>query len=1012
MRLTPLAGLALLALLWGRLYACHLRLFVCALLSLVPLSLPAASALSPSSAPSYERDITPLLKKYCYDCHAGGIDKSGIALDAYRTTADVHAARKTWESILRVVTRHEMPDADAEAFPTHAERETIATFIERELFKLDPARPDPGRVTLRRLNRAEYNNAIRDLIGIDFKPATDFPPDDSGYGFDNIGDVLSLPPSLLEKYLSAADKALDQAIVTEPLQSRTQRIPASLTQIGFNALGDRGDGWVQLLSLEEDDIAHELSVLAPGDYLVRFHAFATRVGGALVGQGSEKPIDFKGEDPGPTRIAVLLDDTFIQDFVVTTDADHPGTYESRLGIPAGKHRIRIAMLRKRGGDHELFMLNGRLGKQQPGIVSVKWLEVEGPLLTATHRIPAAALAASLHPAPPVPPVVSIPSTPSTPTATLLVSTPSTVSTTFEAPRAGEFILRAQAYAQQAGSEPTRMEFRLDGKALHTFDVLAPATMQPIPRQRVFSLALLIPQPRVYEHRVTLPAGRHTFAAAFVNDSADPENANPNLRKRNLFLQSLEVADLSSPPVIPPLPAPLSTLFARHASADATAARAILADFTRRAWRRPATSPELDRLTRLYDLARAQNDPHPAALKLALKATLVSPHFLFQNESSASSPSLISSASPQSPTSSQSPASSSSSASSTLPIDDFTLASRLAFFLWSSVPDDELLDLAARGQLRAQLVPQIRRLLASPKSRALVDNFAGQWLQTRALESHQPDRKAFPAFDPALRSAMQRETELFFEHVMREDRSLLDFLRADYTFANARLAKFYGLTLPAAPATADEFQKISLAATPRRGVLTHASILALTSNPTRTSPVKRGKWVLENLLGTPPPPPPPNIPELDDKSRQLTGTLRQQLEQHRANPSCASCHARMDPIGFGLENFDAIGAFREKDGTAPIDAAGKLATGDAFTSPAELSALLVKNRADDFRRCLAEKMLTYALGRGIEYYDRPAVEKIMSDLRANDDKFSALIFAVAQSFSFQNRRAPAATVTTR
>jgi hypothetical protein len=960
-----------------------------ALLALLPFTLLAAQPPSPllsvSPSPSFEHAVAPLLKKYCYDCHADGIHKSGIALDGYRTTADVHAARKTWESILRVVTRHEMPAEDAAAFPSHAERETIAAFIERELFKLDPARPDPGRVTLRRLNRAEYNNAIRDLIGLDFKPAADFPPDDSGYGFDNIGDVLSLPPSLLEKYLSAADKILDQAIVTDPIASRTQRIPASLTQIGFNALGDRGDGWVQLLSLEEDDIAHELSVLAPSDYLVRFHAFATKVGGALVGQGSEKPIDFKGEDPGPTRIAVLLNDTFIQDFVVTTDADHPATYEARLGLPPGKHRIRVAVLRQRGGENELVMLNGRLGQQQPGIVSVKWLELEGPLPTAVQRTPAASLA------------VTPPSTRLTPDRTTLVlSAPSAASTTFEAPHAGEFIFRAQAYAQQAGTEPTRMEFRLDGKSLHTFDILAPATMQPIPRQRVFSLALLVPQPRVYEHRVTLPAGRHTFSAAFVNDFADPENANPNLRKRNLFLQSLEVADLSSPPVIPPVPAPLAALVARHPSADATAARAILADFTRRAWRRPATAPELDRLLRLYTLARAQDDPHPAALKLALKATLVSPHFLFQNESSLTSPSPTSD--PSHP--------------SHLPLDDFTLASRLAFFLWSSVPDDELLDLAARSELRAQLVPQIRRLLASPKSRALVENFAGQWLQTRALESHQPDRKTFPAFDPALRSAMQQETELFFEHIMREDRSLLDFLRADYTFANARLAKFYGLTLPTAPATADEFQKISLAATPRRGVLTHAGILALTSNPTRTSPVKRGKWVLDNLLGTPPPPPPPNVPELDDKDRKLTGSLRQQLEQHRANPSCASCHARMDPIGFGLENFDAIGAFREKDGTQPIDAAGKLATGDAFATPAELAALLVKNRADDFRRCLAEKMLTYALGRGVEYYDRPAVEKIMSDLRANDDKFSALILAVAQSFPFQNRRAPAATVTNR
>jgi hypothetical protein len=248
--------------------------------------------------------------------------------------------------------------------------------------------------------------------------------------------------------------------------------------------------------------------------------------------------------------------------------------------------------------------------------------------------------------------------------------------------------------------------------------------------------------------------------------------------------------------------------------------------------------------------------------------------------------------------------------------------------------------------------------------------------------------------------MQRETELFFEHVMREDRSLLDFLRGDYTFVNARLARFYGLK----GITHEDFKKISLVDTPRRGVLTHASVLTLTSNPTRTSPVKRGKWILENLLGTPPPPPPPNVPELEDKDRKLTGTLRDQMVQHSTNPTCASCHARMDPIGFGFENFNAIGGWRDRDGETAVDASGKLAGGDSFSGAAELSELLVRKRSDDFRRCIAEKMLTYALGRGIEYYDRPAVEKIRTALREHDDRFSTLILAVAQSFPFQHQRA--------
>jgi hypothetical protein len=248
--------------------------------------------------------------------------------------------------------------------------------------------------------------------------------------------------------------------------------------------------------------------------------------------------------------------------------------------------------------------------------------------------------------------------------------------------------------------------------------------------------------------------------------------------------------------------------------------------------------------------------------------------------------------------------------------------------------------------------------------------------------------------------MQRETELFFENVMRKDTSVFDFLTGDYTFVNGRLAKFYGLTNSV---IGEEFERVSLAGTPRRGVLTQASVLALTSNPTRTSPVKRGKWVLENLLGTPPPPPPPDVPNLDDKSRQLTGTLRQQMEQHRANPVCAACHARMDPIGFGLENFNAIGAWRDKEGTNSIDASGTLVSGDSFTGASELASVLADKHRDEFLNCLADKMLTYALGRGTEFYDRPALEKIVAAMDKHQDKFSSLVLAVTDSFPFQMRR---------
>ena len=927
------------------------------------------------TAKEFSKTVTPLLEKYCYQCHGNGKHSGKLALDSFKTVEAVETNRGTWEDVLRVVRSEEMPPPDdAKALPSQGQRDLITAWIEKDLYHFDPAHPDPGKVTLRRLNRAEYNATIRDLVGVDFKPAEDFPLDDSGYGFDNNGDVLSLPPVLLEKYLAASDKILDQAIVTDPIKPMLRHIPASTAEIGFNALGDRGDGWVQLISLEEDDIAVPLNV-PPGDYLVRIQAFSTRDGGALVGQGSENKVK-STNDPGPTKIAIMLNDSFIQDFVVTRDEEHPGIYEARVGVPAGKNYFRASVRRKRGGDeNELFMLNGRIGKQQPGIVLVKWMEIEGPLPAATRRF----LPGQLQ-------VVDEKAVTSPGEIKLLKN--GEVATTVDLSHDAEVILRAQAYAQQAGPETARMEFRLDGKPVKTFDVIAPATMQPISGQRVFSLSLLVPQPFVYEIHTHLPAGHHRFAAAFVNNFEDPTNTNPNLRVRSLTVQNLEVSTLGEPVLTPAMPEALQAIFAKHPvpsaakPADASkAARAIVTDFTHRAWRRPVTPAEIDRLMRLYDVTREQGDSFEAGVKLAMKAVLVSPHFLFLGD-------LPKTAAP---------------GTQPLPLDEVTLASRLSYFLWSSMPDDDLLGLAEHGKLRKNLNAQVARMLASPKADALVENFAGQWLQIRSLDSVQPDKKMFPEYDPALATAMHRETELFFENVMRKDSSVFDFLTGDYTFVNARLAKFYGLP----EVKGDEFERVSLTDTPRRGVLTQASVLSLTSNPTRTSPVKRGKWVLENLLGTPPPPPPPDVPNLDDKGRQLTGTLRQQMEQHRANPTCAGCHARMDPIGFGLENFNAIGAWRDTDAGSPVDSSGTLISGDTFHGASELATVLANKHRQEYLHCLAEKMLTYALGRGTEYYDRPALDKIVQSMDQHQDKFSSLILGVTDSFPFQMRRgAPA------
>jgi len=318
-----------------------------------------------------------------------------------------------------------------------------------------------------------------------------------------------------------------------------------------------------------------------------------------------------------------------------------------------------------------------------------------------------------------------------------------------------------------------------------------------------------------------------------------------------------------------------------------------------------------------------------------------------------------------------------------------------------MPDAELIELAAQDQLDDPEVldKQVRRMLQDEKSQALVDNFAGQWLELRNLSKATPDPVKYPKFDEELRTAMRRETDHFFVALMRHDRSVLDLIDADYTFVNERLADHYGMD----GVDGDEFREVKITDNRRGGVLTHASILTLTSNPTRTSPVKRGKWILENILGTPPPPPPPGVEELmEEEEAELLGTLRERMEQHRKDPSCAICHRKMDVLGFGFENFDGIGSWRDRDGRYEIDPSGKLPGDQVFRSPAELRVLLKNEQRDQFVRCIAEKMLTYAVGRGLESYDRCAVDEVVKAMESNEYRFSALVMAVVKSEPFRLR----------
>ncbi len=735
----------------------------------------------------YKTHVAPFLKKYCFDCHSADEPQAGLDFEKFPDEASVLKARKKWEKVLGMLEFESMPPGDHDPLPTADERKVVVDWVESKLYNLDcTIVRDPGRVTIRRLNRAEYNNTIRDLLAVDFKPASDFPSDDVGYGFDNIGDVLSISPLLMEKYLKAAEKISETAIV---VQSPSRQ-------------------------------------------------------------------HFEGNKLKPSK-----------------------------GVrPAARGFYSIASA-------------GQVAAQ------VKF------------------------------------------------------------PSNGEYILRAEAAAQQAGSEVAKMEFRLGNRKLKVFEVKGNRDA------------------KVYETTVKLSAGTQQFAAAFINDYYNPKARNPNDRDRNMYVRFLEVQGPLGAETdgLPESHRRLITCRPDDKRSVKDCAKEILQDFASRAFRRPATDEEVGRLVTLVEFATEQGDNFESAIRLGVQAVLVSPHFLFrvEDDRTGNDP-MVEHA-----------------------VGDYELASRLSYFLWSSMPDDELMELAKTGQLHRsnRLQQQVRRMLKDPRSRALVDNFATQWLNLGSLDEVTPDAKRFPAFNEKLRDDMRRETQQFFATVMREDRSILDFIDGQFTYVNARLAKHYGIP----GISGEQFQRVKLDGKRRVGILTHASILTITSNPDRTAPVKRGKWIMENILGTSPPPPPPNVPELEETVKaKPNASLREQLELHRKDPGCASCHRQMDPLGFGFENFDAIGAWRDRDGKFRVDASGTLPGNQSFNGPAELAQIL-KKRSTNFSRCLTEKMLTYALGRGLEYYDRCATDKIVKALENNGYRFSTLVIEIVKCEPFKMRR---------
>src|SRR5262245_14656901 len=734
---------------------------------------------------SFEKDVQSILEKNCVACHNDQLASGGLDLAKFSTASSILQHRDGWERIVQKVRTGEMPPEGLPRLPV-AQIETLVKFVQAEFDKADRnVKPDPGRVTARRLNRNEYSNTIRDLLAVDFRAERDFPTDDSGHGFDNMSDVLTISPVLMEKYIAAAERIASRAIGADPLP--------------------------------------------------------------------KKPVE--AEYHAKHKTIRRVDASTIE---ATHRLDWDGEYIVRIGLPG-----------ERGTDAKPvtmgFWMNGKL---------LQTLQVE--------------------------------------------------------------------------TKPSKLEY---------FDPYSDA-----------------------ELRLALPAGDHVFRAGFINDDFIKGLSEKDIynNKKNKFLNSISF--------VGPFPAKVEKpsrkkILTCDPNTGAACVDKIISTLARRAYRRPVTKNEVASLTRFVSMAKAEGQSVEQGIQLAIQAMLVSPHFLFRIERDLD---------PTDP-------------SKVHKISDLELASRLSYFLWTSMPDDELLSVAEAGKLRQPgvLESQVKRMLADARSSALADNFAGQWLETRNLDSITPDPKKFPEWGPELRDSMKTETRMFFESILRENRSLSEFLDAKYTFLDERLAKHYGIE----GVSGGNFRRVELTTDQRGGLLSHASILSISSYPTRTSPVIRGKYLLQNFLGAPPPAPPPDVPTLDEEAVGNAGSLRQQLEKHRSNATCASCHNRMDVLGFGLENYDAIGKWRTMDGKFPVDVSGTCPNGKSFSTPAEMKVLL-KEELPDFARCIIEKMLTYSLGRGLEKYDRKTIEDIGRRLSASGYQFQTLISEIVQSLPFQSRRGEA------
>jgi hypothetical protein len=850
-----------------------LSLLVCALAGAAGYAAPPASQ-APARLAEFRKDVQPLINKYCSDCHADGAEKGNVAFDQFPSDDALVADTELWFKVLKNVRAGVMPPAKKPQ-PTAEEKQRLATWIKYGAFGLDPSNPDPGRVTLHRLNRVEYRNTIQDLMGIDFNTTEEFPPDDTGYGFDTIADVLSVSPLLLEKYMQAAEKIVAKAVPTV-----AKFIPET-TLTGKDFKSDEGTTGERFTFYKPARLAAKFKAAQAGSY---------KVTATLTVRGD---FDF---DPGRCNLVLKID---------------------------GKEQV-----------NQDFAWNNT--KAYPFELPQNW-------------------------------------------------------------------------------EPGEHHFTVD--------------LKPIEPRGAKPLVYNVPQDAAPTEKKTSPVDMMITSVRIEGPLEEKHWKSPKNYDR--FFTRTE----------PPTADPDRRLYAKE----------VLTAFATRAFRRPADDATVQRLVKIAESVYTQPGKRfEHGIAQAIVATLSSPRFLFRVEKSDI----------RSPDEAFSP------------VDEYALASRLSYFLWSTMPDAELFDLARRGELRKNLAAQVKRLVTDPRSKAFVENFTGQWVQGRDVDGISIDvrsvlardsgqekelerqleelRKRFAAqaqqppqvaqanpqagaaagaapiagagagqgqnpfraskllrptieLDTQLRNAMRLEPEMFFANIVREDRSLAELIDADYTYLNAKLAKHYGIT----GVKGEQMQKVTLPKdSPRGGLLTMGSVLVVTSNPTRTSPVKRGQFILDNILGMPSPPPPAEVPALEEAEKGVKDrepTVRETLQIHRDQPLCQSCHSRMDPLGLSLENFNPLGMYREKERNQDIDASGELITGEKFHDVRDLKKILKANHLNEFYRCLTEKVLTYALGRGLDYYDVEAVDRIVDRLEKDNGKFSTLLSGVIESAPFQKRR---------